>query len=54
MSDEDGFYMKIIDLDEIYDFRFEFFRLTMLRCSKNYIKFQHQNDRVLALIALEK
>jgi hypothetical protein len=53
--DEDEIYMKIIILDEIYNFvvlSFSFKDLKMLK--KNNIKFQEHNNRVLVLVALEK
>jgi len=34
---ENKFYMKITDLDEIYNFLVEFFHLKSLRCSKKII-----------------
>ena len=54
MSDEDNFYVKIVALDEIYNsLVLSFFRLKKLKGSKkNYVKFQYQNDRVLALVTL--
>jgi hypothetical protein len=42
-SDEDGFYMKIVDL-QLLVLSFSFDDVKMLK--KNYIKFQHQNDRI--------
>jgi len=54
-SDEDEFYMKILDLDEIYNFVvLSFFYLKTLKCSKNNIKFQEHNNRGLVLVVLDK
>jgi hypothetical protein len=53
MSDEDDYYMKIIDLDEIYDFLVLNFSFEDLKMLKN-IKVQHHNNRILALTTLEK
>ena len=42
MSDEDNFYMQIVDLDEIYNFVvLSFFIWGQLNARKNNIKFQH-------------
>lgn len=52
---EDGFYMKTLAFDEFQNFLvLFFFHLRLLKCSKNYIKFEQYINRALGLIVLEK
>jgi hypothetical protein len=56
VSNEDIFYMKVVALNDIYNFlvlSFFIFEIVKIH-KKNNIKFQQHNNRVLALVALEK
>jgi len=56
MMDEDDCYMKIVDLDEIYNFLvFSFFSVEDVKdAQKSYIKLRQHKNHVLSFVALEK
>ena len=54
MSDEHKVYMKIVALDEIYNFLVLSFSFHDVKILKKYIKFQEHNNHVLNACHIRK
>jgi hypothetical protein len=54
VSNEDAFYMKVVSLDGIYNFKVLNFSFGVIKMLKNNIKIQQHNNYVQAPVALEK